>query len=184
METRMEAILETIPRILLTASVAAGCMIFVALTVFRLPGTWLIFIMATAYDGWNDWTRLGPWWLGALVTGALLGEIVETLGSMELARRAGASRQAVWGAIIGGFVGMIFLSFLVPVPLLGTLIGALAGCFAGAALVEVVVRERWAHGARVGVFAAAGFVLGSMLKTSIAIAMSAIVVAATLGPIR
>jgi uncharacterized protein YqgC (DUF456 family) len=184
MGTWMEAILEGIPRILWTAAVAAGCMILVALTVFRLPGTWLILAMAMAYDWWNDWIRLGPWWLGILAGGALLGEIVETVGSIELARRAGASRQAVWGAVIGGFVGMIFLSFLVPIPLLGTLIGAFAGCFAGAALVEVVVRERWMHGARVGVFAAVGFALGSMLKTGIAIAMSAILVAATLGPIR
>jgi len=92
------------------------------------------------------------------------------------ARRAGGSRQAAWGGMIGGIVGMLSLSFLVPIPIVGTMIGALVGCFAGATIVELAVRKRLAQGTRVGLFAAMGFALGTAAKVAVALVMSGLLV--------
>lgn len=156
------------------------CLLFVAMTAVRLPGTWMIVVMAVAFDWWRGWSVLGGWGLAALAGAALVAEVVETLMSAWLAQRAGASKRAVFGAVIGGFVGAVFLTFLVPIPLVGSMVGALAGCFAGAALVELMVRDRLGQSARVGLFSAVGFALGSSFKVAIALLMSAgLIVAAS-----
>jgi uncharacterized protein YqgC (DUF456 family) len=76
--------------------------------------------------------------------------------------------------MLGGILGMIFLSFLVPIPVVGTMIGAVAGCFAGATAVEMSVRKDMSHGTKVGFFAAMGFVLGAVAKIVVALVMSGI----------
>lgn len=151
-----------------------ACLIGVALTIIRLPGTWLIVVSAAGY-AWNEgWSRASLTLLGVLTGVALLGEGVEILASVVTARRAGASGKAAWGGMIGGILGMIFLSFLVPIPVVGTMIGALVGCFTGAALVEMSVRKDMSHGTKVGFFAALGFVFGAIAKTFVALLMSGI----------
>ncbi len=118
-----------------------------------------------------------------LVTLAVLGEIIELLASVFAARRAGASRQAGWGGLIGGIVGMVVFS--IPVPIFGTIVGALLGCFAGAALAEFAfsrkrnedslmsdVGKTGARSIKVGFFAAVGFVLGTAAKTAIALVLT------------
>lgn len=158
--------------ILITLFLMVGCTVAIMLTVLRLPGTWLIAIIAIGMGWQSQWNRPGVWAIGSIVTLAIVGEIVELLSSVVLARKAGASRQAAWGGLIGGMLGMFFLS-VIPIPIISSVIGALLGCFLGAALVEMVVRNRVAQGARVGLFSAMGFVLGTVLKLSIAMAMSA-----------
>ena len=69
---------------------------------------------------------------------------------------------------------MLLLSFLIPVPLVGTMVGALLGCFIGAALIELAMRKKLTQGTRVGFFSALGFALGVAAKVAIALAMSAI----------
>lgn len=140
------------------------------LTALRMPGPWIIVAAAGGFGWWNGWQRVTLMTLGALIGVALLGEAVEFFTAMVTARRAGASRRAGWGALVGGFAGMIFLS--IPVPLIGTVVGALLGCFAGAAIAELTARRELGQGAKVGVFAAIGFVLGGAAKTAIAMAMS------------
>jgi len=163
------------------------------LTALRLPGTWLIVVTAGVYGWWTGWERLTPWWLATIVGLAVLGEIIELLASVFTTRRAGASRQAGWGGLIGGIVGMIL--FTIPVPIIGTIIGALLGCFAGAALAEFVFAsnrtdagtprsfsaefgESGARSVKVGFFAAAGFVLGTVAKTAIALVLTGLLLTA------
>jgi uncharacterized protein YqgC (DUF456 family) len=50
------------------------------------------------------------------------------------AKAGGGSRRAAWGALIGGFVGALAGTPLLP--LIGTLIGAVLGTFVGAYLGE------------------------------------------------
>ena len=66
--------------------------------------------------------------------------------------------------------------FSIPVPIVGTIVGALLGCFAGAMIAELTVRSELTQGARVGLFSAAGFVLGTVAKLAIAMAMAGILV--------
>lgn len=142
----------------------------VLLTFLRLPGTWLIVAVGAGYGWLTDWQRISVGWVGLLAGIAILGELVELLASALIARGAGASRQASWGGMIGGIVGMFVFSL--PLPIVGTLFGAIVGCFLGAALTEAHVRNRLQGSARVGVFAAIGFTVGIAAKLSLAIAMA------------
>lgn len=158
------------------------CVAGLGLAVVRLPGTWVILLAGAGYGWWNHWQRVSLWTIGALVGLTLLGEAIELVMSIWAARRAGASRQAVWGGLIGGFVGMFLLSFLVPIPVVGTVAGALLGCFAGAAAVEWLVSRRVGQGAKVGVFAAMGFAAGMAAKLAVAMVMSVLVLTKVVWP--
>ncbi len=160
--------------VLLISLLVLVCLIGVVLTAVRLPGTWLIVVSAAGYAWSEEWARASLTLLAILIGLALFGEGIELFASIITARRAGASRKAAWGGMLGGILGMIFLSFLVPIPFVGTVIGALLGCFLGATLVEMSVRRDMSHGTKVGFFAAMGFVVGSVTKTFIALLMSGI----------
>ena len=155
-----------------------ACLIGVLTTAVRLPGTWIIVAAAAVYGWWSNWTGItgGTIWL--LLGVALAAELVELLMSVVTARSAGASRQAAWGGLVGGIVGMFILT--IPIPGIGTVIGALLGCFAGATIAEVVVHNDLSRGARVGVFAAIGFALGAALKIAVALAMTGLVLTSAL----
>lgn len=155
-------------------------LVSVLLTAVRLPGTWLMAAVTAGYAWWTQWEVIPLWVVLVLVGIASVGEVVEQLTSVFTARRAGASRQAAWGGLIGGFLGMIFLSFLVPIPVIGTVIGALVGCFAGAMITELAVKPEIVASARVGAFSALGFVLGMVTKLALAMAMAGILLATVL----
>ena len=167
--------------ILIIGLLVLACLVGVAMTAVRLPGTWLIVTGTAGYAWSEEWARSSLTLLGVLIGIALLGEGIELLASVVTARRAGASRKAAWGGMLGGILGMIFLSFLVPIPIIGTMIGALVGCFGGATLVEMSVRRDMSHGTKVGFFAAMGFVFGAVAKIVVALLMSGILLSAVIG---
>jgi len=150
------------------------CLVGVLCTVVRLPGTWLIVAAAAGYGWFTDWSHIGITFVAILAGVAAVGEVIELAMSAVTARKAGASRRAGWGALIGGFVGMFVFSL--PLPLIGTIFGALVGCFVGALVAELTVKNEFVHGARVGTFSAIGFVLGMVTKIALAMMMSAALV--------
>ena len=74
------------------------------------------------------------------------------------------------GAVIGGLLGAIFLSFILFFPI-GTIAGACIGCFVGAGAVELAVRRDVGQSVHVGVLAAWGRLQGIVAKILISIAM-------------
>ena len=107
---------------------------------------------------------------------AVAGEVWEFLSSAWLARRAGASRRASWYALAGGIVGIFVFSL--PVHVIGTLAGAVLGCFVGAVLGEMTQRDDWAGATRVGFSAAAGRVLGTVGKLTLTLVMAVLALGA------
>ncbi len=146
------------------------CLVSVVATAVRLPGTWAIVAGAILYGWLTDWEQVGGVLIGILVGLAVFGELLELGMSAVTARQAGASRRAAWGALIGGFVGMFIFSL--PMPLIGTMFGALVGCFAGALIAEFTVKGEFVQGAKVGTFSAIGFILGIVSKIALAMIMS------------
>ena len=116
--------------IALLIGLAVICVAGVVLAALQLPGTWLILAAALAYDWYGGWTEIGWKWLVGLAVVAVIAEVADSASAVLLARRAGASRRASIGALVGGFAGMFVLS--VPLPLVGTIVGGLVGCFVGA----------------------------------------------------
>jgi len=157
------------------------CLAGVLMTMFRLPGTWLIVVIVAVY-GWVDgWVRITGTTILLLLGIAVIAEALETAVSVLAVRRVGASRKAAIGGVVGGFVGM--LVFSIPIPLIGTVLGALIGCFVGAMIGETLARRDLNLATKAGLVSAVGFAFGAMLKTAAAIAMSGIVLWAAIRPI-
>lgn len=144
----------------------------IVLAVFQMPGTWLILAAAVGYDGYFGWTEITWPWLVGMAVFAVVVEVFDTLAGAVAAQRAGASRRAVIGALVGGFAGMFVFTPVVPIPVVGTIFGGLLGCFAGAMLGELSLKRDLATGARVGLFATLGKIVGLVAKTSAAIVLA------------
>ncbi len=174
--------MDTVWNVLALSALFSCAVCGVLLTVVRLPGPWLLVAGAAIYGWWSGWPRVTLSLVAALAGVAVVAEVIETALTVFAVRRSGASGRAAWGGVIGGFLGMLVLA--VPVPVLGVLIGAVLGCFAGAALAEWTVRDQFAHGTRVGIWSAIGFAAGAVVKLALAMLMAgATVTAALWGPL-
>jgi len=164
--------------VILIVLLIAVCLGAALLTVFQLPGTWTILAAAAAYGWYDGWLRIG-WKTVAVLAGiALLAEATETLSALWFAKKGGASRRAAWWGLAGGLAGAFLLS--IPVPIIGTVIGAAIGCFVGALAGELTLDRSAATGVKVGLYAALGRTLGTMVKIGAVVVMSGITIVSVL----
>lgn len=148
--------------ITLTIVVMAACLLLIP---FNLPGIWImigILTIATALDEVAWWVLLGLVALGAAA------ELAEYALVKRTAERYGASRKAFWGAIVGGFLGVV-VGF--PVAVLGPLIAGLIGTFVGAAVVALWETRELRSARRIGWGALVGRILAVGLKTAAGLAI-------------
>ncbi len=125
-----------------------------------LPSTPLI-LAGMLIAGWLDqFQRVG--WITFLILFVLVvfSMILDFIAGSLGAKKAGASPQAVWGALIGSIVGIA-----------GGLPGLLLGPFFGAAAGELMARQDALQAGKVGLAALLGFILGSVAKVAAALAM-------------
>jgi uncharacterized protein YqgC (DUF456 family) len=140
------------------------------LNILGLPGLWIMvaalvgFAWVTQFDRYVGWHGI----ISVLVL-AVIAEILEFFAGSAGAKKAGASRRAMVGAIVGGLIGGFL--FTIPLPIIGTIFGVCIGCFIGAALVEMGVVGSPDHAFRVGWGAAKGRFWGIMLKLAVGIVM-------------
>ena len=128
-----------------------------------VPGTIVIFLGALAHGLLTGWMPLGPWTLGLLLVAVLAAQALQYAVSAMGAKKYGASRWGVAGAMVGMLAGLF-----IPVPVLGPFIGA----FAGALLAEWAVMEKeHKEAARAGFGALLGAVAGLMAELGVAILM-------------
>lgn len=156
--------------LILTAVLMAA----VALTLFGLPGNFLILLVAAGYAAYEGFARFDQGFLLVLGGLFLLGEGVEFAAAALGAKRRRASRRAVAAACLGGFVGALAGSAVLPV--FGTIAGAAAGAFALSYLAEYGKTGDRGQAARVARSAAAGLVAGTLFKIVVAVAMVVAVV--------
>ncbi|TYT23638.1 DUF456 domain-containing protein [Luteimonas viscosa] len=130
-----------------------------------LPGLPLVFagMLLAAWAG--GFEHIGGWTLLLLAVLTLISIGVDFLASAAGAKRVGASRLAVVGALVGTVVGLFF-----------GLVGVFVGPFVGAVLGELVARRGIGHrdlgqATRVGVGTWFGIFVGTVLKITIAFAM-------------
>jgi uncharacterized protein YqgC (DUF456 family) len=134
-----------------------------------IPGAPLIFAGLVLAAWAEDFTYVGFWTLAAVGLLALLSYAVDFWATMFGAKRFGASKRAVIGALLGMLIG-IFLGF----------VGVLFGPFIGAVIGELSVRGNLQQATRAGIGATIGVVLGAALKLALAFAMIGIFVVARL----
>ena len=154
--------------VLLWVAVAALLLIGLAGIVLPvLPGTVLIFAGILLAAWIDDFARISTWtvWLAAALTLASL--IADYLAAALGAKRVGASRKAVFGAVAGTVLG-IFTG----------LWGLLFMPLAGAAIGEFLALRDLQRAGRVGIATWVGLLLGTAVKIALAFAMIGLFLAA------
>ena len=130
-----------------------------------LPGLPLVFagMLLAAWAG--DFQQVGGWPMAALAVLTLLSLGIDFMATALGAKRVGASKTALIGAVLGTFAGLLF-----------GIVGVFIGPFVGALLGELI----WLRGAggrelgqatRVGLGTWLGIVVGTVLKLGVAFVM-------------
>jgi uncharacterized protein YqgC (DUF456 family) len=124
-----------------TLSAAIGLILmalgFIGVIVPLLPGLPLLWVGALVWAWGDGFQHVGWPTLAVLAFIVVVGGLLDLLLASAVSRRAGVSWRAIGGAILGGLLGGIFLTWI---PILGTLAGALLGAVAGMWFVEYRIR--------------------------------------------
>ncbi|MFD0727655.1 DUF456 domain-containing protein [Lysobacter brunescens] len=155
--------------------VLAGVLIVVGLlgiVLPALPGLPLVYagMLIAAWN--NGFEAIGVWTLVALGVMTLFSFAIDIFSTAIGAKRVGASRKAIVGAVLGTLGGLFFM----PIGLfVGPFIGALAGELIHLRRLD---RDGFGQATKVGVATWMGIVLGVALKMALAFAMLALFVLA------
>ena len=128
-----------------------------------IPGPPLVFLGLVAGAAADDFERVGWWTLSALLLLTCLGFAIDFVATVLGAKRAGASRLAVVGAVGGSLVGLVFG---LPGLLVGPFLGALAG--------EWYARRDLRQAGKVGFATWLGMLVAAVAKLLLIFAMLAI----------
>ena len=131
-----------------------------------IPGAPLIFAGLLLAAWAEDFAYVGVWTIVTLATMTLIILGVDLWATMFGAKKFGASKRSMLGAVIGAVIG-IFLGL--PGVIFGPFIGAVAG--------EILAQKSLGQATRAGVGATIGLVLGAAIKLTLAIAMIGLFVA-------
>ncbi len=168
----MQEVLNVSLAILGWSAFGVAIMVGLALDLVGLFGNWII--LAAMVVAWIVMGFVPFGWLGiGLMFGlAVLGEVLETLAAGYGAKKFGGSKGSMLATLAGCLGGAVLFTPIIPVPLVGTLIGACLGAFIGAALWEYVKHEKKPGEALwTGLGAAIGKVAGLFVKTMVGFGM-------------
>jgi uncharacterized protein len=142
------------------------------LDLVGLFGNWLILGSIVAAWAFSGFDYFGGYTIPVLIALAILGEVLETFAAGFGASKFGGGKGSIVASVVGCIVGAIVGTPLIPIPLIGTLIGACGGAFIAATAYELNRQEHGVEGSvRVGVGAALGKVGGLFAKTLIGFMM-------------
>ncbi|MEX1024182.1 MAG: DUF456 family protein [Planctomycetota bacterium] len=139
-------------------------LVCLALVLIGLPGTWLLLVLAGVAEWLTEPRLFSDATVVAALVLALLGEAFEFFFSAAKAKSAGASHRGALGALAGGIFGAILGTFLLPIPLVGSLLGGGLGAFTGATLLERHRGRTFQDARRIGRAAGVGHALGLLMK--------------------
>jgi uncharacterized protein YqgC (DUF456 family) len=125
-----------------------------------IPGVTLVFL-GMLLAAWIDhFARIPVWLVGIFAVRTVVSWVVDYLAAAAGAKRAGASRLAVIGALVGTIAG-IFTGF----------VGLLFMPLAGAAIGEFIAQRDLRRAGTVGVATWLGLLVGTAVKVAIVFAM-------------
>lgn len=136
---------------------------------FGIPGTFLIVLDSFIYGWATGFQSVSLEFVGILLAISLAVEAVEFFLGALTAKKYGSSRWGMWGAILGGFFGALWLTPLTPP--FGTFLGAFAGAFGGAFLFEFLSQKDVHRALKAGWGAFLGALGGKVLKIVTALGM-------------
>ncbi|HPF12657.1 MAG TPA: DUF456 family protein [Planctomycetota bacterium] len=158
-------------KLFLATDLALANLVCLSLVLFGLPGTWLMLALSALVDHYTETPLFAHSTLYAAAGIAALGEVLEFVAGSQGARRAGAGRRGSLGALVGGLGGALVGTFLIPIPVVGSLVGAALGAFALATALEHGGGQDLRSAFRAGRGAAIGQVTGTFLKLMLGVSV-------------
>lgn len=130
-----------------------------------LPGTPLVFAGMLLAAWAHDFEKVGGWTLGVLGLLTALSFAIDFLATAMGAKRVGASKYALIGAVIGTFAGLA-MGFV------GVFVGPFVGAIAGELIhLRGMGRDHVGQATRVGFGTWMGILVGTVLKLGLVFAM-------------
>lgn len=126
-----------------------------------IPGPPIVWLMALIYAFFTDFKDIGA---GYLITFGVINAAVffmDYLASIYGARKLGASRWGIIGAIVGTVLGLLF----------GGPIGLIVGPLIGAVTFELLMGMEWRLALRAGFGTFVGYMAGTVMKVVLSIVM-------------
>jgi uncharacterized protein len=157
--------------------------VWLFLVLLGLPGNWLMMV-STALVAWLYWDEgmFSRWTLLAALGIAVLGEVLEFAAGAVGTKQAGGSRAGAFGALAGGLIGAAAGTFIIPIPIIGSLVGACGGAFCGALAMELAGGREMEPAVRSGIGAGVGRFFGTVAKLVVGIAIWLVVAVAAFWP--
>jgi len=146
------------------------CMVGFCAIFFTTFGTLIILAGALLYGFLTGFSVLTPQVLLGLGGLYLLGEFVEFLATIWVAKRMGASNVSIACALIGGMLGGgggLLAGGA------GVMLGAFLGLFLGGVFGEWFVRKNWRYALEAGVGSVLGRIVAVAFKVGVAVGMVA-----------
>ena len=149
-----------------------GALVALLSVPIGMPGTWVFIGLALVFALFTGFAQITWTVLLLLVAAATVGEIIEFIGGLLGARYGGAGKSGMIAATVGGLVGAIAGTALIPIPVIGSLLGAMGLCFAAVLVVEYHRLRDYEGASRAGFWALAGKMVSLFAKTAIGAAMA------------
>ena len=136
---------------------------FVGLLVPILPGIVFIFSGLLLAAWLDDFSRVSEVTMTVIGLFSLMAWAIDFFASYFTAKKANASKLALFGVMIGALVGI-----------LGGVVGLIIGPVIGAVIGEFIARKNSGDAVRVGVAAGLGFLVALVVKLVLAIMITSI----------
>jgi len=137
------------------------------LVPFMLPGNWLMVIGTCLFAWWRDEALFSWPLLIAITVLALIGELIEFFAGAGGAKKAGSGWLGALAAIGGAVLGAIIATPLIPIPIIGTILGACFGAGLATWIVERITGKEQDASVRSGVGAGTGVLVGTVSKFAV-----------------
>ncbi|MEO2030984.1 MAG: DUF456 domain-containing protein [Planctomycetaceae bacterium] len=149
----------------------------VTLNLLMLPGNWIMVATLCLFLLVAGDPQAGPDWTTVLIVAGLAacGEIAEMFAGSAKAAQAGATRRTMLLSLVASFALSIAGTFVIPIPIVGTALGAIGGAALGA-FTGAWLGETWAgttpvQRTRISQAAMSGRLMGMIIKVAIGAAI-------------
>ena len=149
------------------------CLVGLLLSCLSISGTWLVVgatFLSAILTGPGHFPGLGSFLLVTYV--AILVEVADTVAGVWGVKRRGGSNWAGFVSLVGGLIGL-FIGSMIPIPVIGSLLGMMAGSFGLVYLVEKNRLQRSAPALHIALGAVMARVFVVLLKVSATLGMMA-----------
>lgn len=147
--------------VLWVLAVAAVVIGLVGIVAPVLPGVPVVFLGLVLGAWAGDFQRVSWLGLGGGFVLMLASFVVDWAATVLGVQKLGASKLAVFGALVGGIVGGLFFN----------IVGVLIGPFIGAVIGELISARDIVQAGKVGLGTFLGMVIGAALKIGLVVGM-------------